>query len=392
MSISSEVLRSEYTGNGVTDTFPITFPFLSSTDIQVIKRDTSEVQTTLTVNVDYTIVAEDVVLTDPLESSYKLVILRDLQFTQETEFRNQGEFYPEVVEDTVDRIVMLTQQLKEKSDRSLALSESTSTSFDPTLPPEIDASANKVFIVNSTGTGFDIGPSADEISGAQASATDAAASAAAALVSETNAAASETAAASSETAAALSETNAAASETAAAASESAASTSATNASTSASNASTSATAAAGSATAASGSASAAAASASAAAASETAAASSASAAAASAAASAASAAQGMWLEDHSYTSASSPVTVSSANSGDVLRFTTASGAITFNLPTPAPGLRFTFKDTGGSLSTYAATIARNASETIEGVASNFTLEGEYGAWTLYCDGTNWHIL
>lgn len=254
MSISSEVSRNEYVGNSATTTFPITFPFFSSSDLKVIKRLTDGTQVVLTGS-DYSVVGTDLILPLALPSGEKIVILRDLEFVQETEFRNQGEFYPEVVEDTVDKTVMMAQQLKEKATRSLVLAESTNA-FDATFPPDLDSSPGASVIVNPTANGFTKGPTANEISNAQSYANAAAASMGAAATSETNAANSAAAAATSETnagnsasAAATSETNASASATAASNSATAASGSATSAAGSASAASTSATNAANSATA-----------------------------------------------------------------------------------------------------------------------------------------------
>lgn len=220
MSISSEVSRNEYLGNGVATSFAITFPFFSSNDLKVIKRLTDGTQSTLDVS-DYTVTGTNLILPTALPSGEKIVILRDISFTQETEFRNQGEFYPEVVEDTVDKITMQTQQLNEKVSRSLVLAESTGT-FDPTFPSDLDQSPGVSVVVNALANGFIKGPTVSEIANAQTYATNAQASADAADISEANAAASALAAGVSETNAAASELAAATSETNAAAHEAAA--------------------------------------------------------------------------------------------------------------------------------------------------------------------------
>lgn len=94
------------------------------------------------------------------------------------------------------------------------------------------------------------------------------------------------------------------------------------------------------------------------------------------------------------TIANSPYAITSANNRATFLVTTAGGAFTFNLPAAAlnAGLRFTVKDISGQASTNNITIARNGSESIEGGASNYLCQSDWGSWTFICDGTNWYIL
>ncbi|XGC82046.1 hypothetical protein ACES2L_06055 [Bdellovibrio bacteriovorus] len=258
MSISSAVFRNSYVGNGSTDTFPITFDFFQDEDILVKTRSALGVETTLGPG-DYEITDENVILPAPLASGVKIIIKRNLSLTQLTEFRNQGEFFPEDIEDVLDRAVMLIQQLQDIADRSLKLTD-TVEGFDPSLPSDIPLKPGATLIVNGTGNGVAAGPTMADVANAQANASAAANSAAAALASqeaaaesEENAADSATAAANSAAAAATSESNAAGSATAAANSATAAATSATNSANSATSSATSATNSGNSATAASAS-------------------------------------------------------------------------------------------------------------------------------------------
>ena len=258
MSLSSTTSRVSYTGNGSVDTYSYTFKVFDEDDLLVTVRDTSDVQTTLVKTTDYTVTGVGataggtIVLVNSaqawldvdgdLKTGYVLVIRRKLQIKQETDIRNADSYYPEVIEDQFDSLVMIDQQQQDEIDRSVKLPESVSSaSFDPTLPSDILDSADRVPIMNPTGDGFAAvadWPTATAIAGANADALAAAASAAAALVSETNAATSETNAATSEANALTAETNAETAETNAAASAAAASASASSASTSASTATT----------------------------------------------------------------------------------------------------------------------------------------------------------
>jgi len=269
MTISSTTNRVEYTGNGSVSTYSYTFRIIDEEHLLVTVADTATtpVETTLALTTDYTVTGVGasgggtIVLVNSaqswltaggkLKSGYALVIRRQVPLTQETDVRNQGPFYPAIHEDALDLLVMTDQQQQDELDRSIKLPESvTSSDFDTTLPTDIET-ANAALVVNSSGDGWDVGPTTSQISSAQTYATNAANSATAAAASETAAAASETAAAASETAAAASASAASTSATNAANSASAASTSATNAANSASAASTSATNAASSASSAS---------------------------------------------------------------------------------------------------------------------------------------------
>jgi hypothetical protein len=69
-----------------------------------------------------------------------------------------------------------------------------------------------------------------------------------------------------------------------------------------------------------------------------------------------------------------------------------SSARTINLPSPTSSARITIKDKVGSANTNNITIARAGSENIEGVASNYALQADWGSITLVSDGTDWFII
>lgn len=76
--------------------------------------------------------------------------------------------------------------------------------------------------------------------------------------------------------------------------------------------------------------------------------------------------------------------------------TTASGAVTLSLPAPAdnPGRRYNVIRVNASGSN-TVTLARNASEQINGTAGNLVLPGsgtgDRGEWVVWCDETNWWV-
>jgi hypothetical protein len=66
-------------------------------------------------------------------------------------------------------------------------------------------------------------------------------------------------------------------------------------------------------------------------------------------------------------------------------------SITITLPTPTSGRELVIKDANGNSSTNNITIAPHASESIEGLASSYILQTNFGAIKFICDGTNWWI-
>ncbi|MCM7404487.1 GDSL-type esterase/lipase family protein [Enterobacter cloacae] len=116
MTVSTVVDHNDYTGNGVTTSFPYTFRIFDKSDLEVSVLDLSENLTVLILDTDYTVTnaggysGGNVVLSSPLANGWKISIARSLEATQETDLRNQGKFFAEVHEDAFDKLTMLIQQ------------------------------------------------------------------------------------------------------------------------------------------------------------------------------------------------------------------------------------------------------------------------------------------
>ena len=116
MTVSTEVDHNDYTGNGVTTSFPYTFRIFNKTDLMVQVVDLNENISVLILDTDYSVTGAgsysggSVVLSSPLANGWQISISRELPATQETDLRNQGKFFAEVHEDAFDKLTMLIQQ------------------------------------------------------------------------------------------------------------------------------------------------------------------------------------------------------------------------------------------------------------------------------------------
>ncbi len=267
-------------GNG----FAFEFKVFDTSDVKVIQIDTTtKVETVLTLTSNYTVALNDDQNANPggtvtlvsggnpqnLGSGLNIVITSKVAAKQQTELTNQGGFFPEVINDALDKAVILLQQQQAVLDKTIKfpLTDSVSglevtsnpttrakkvLSFDSSgnldVQQEIgtfkgnwaastgyvvrdivkDTSTNNIFFCNTAHTSTGAQPLTTNANSAN---WDLIVDAATAATSSTNAASSATAAATSATAAATSATAAATSETNAASSATTATTKATQADT-----------------------------------------------------------------------------------------------------------------------------------------------------------------
>lgn len=255
MTIASSNSRNNYVGNGLLSTYQYTFIIRKAEDLRVTLKDPDLVEYPKTLGVDYSVagVGEadggSITLTaGNLANGWTISIRRVKAVNQETDLRNQGSYFPETVEDSLDDLAMSDQQQQDEIDRSMKLPETIDPdAFDPILPSELIGSPNRAFGTDPTGTKFSLGPSFGDIQGAAASAEAAAVSEANAADSADAAEVARLAAEVARDAAQLAESGAVAAEAVAASSASNAQSYAGQANTSASNALTSENAAAASA-------------------------------------------------------------------------------------------------------------------------------------------------
>ena len=287
MTINSTTRKtSSLVGNGNTHTYPFAFKVFTDADVVVKKLEAAtSIETTLTLGVsnDYIVTLSADQNSNPggnitlksggnnfnLPSGFSLVITSAVEPLQGTDLTNQGGFYPEVINDALDKATILHQQQQDELDRSikfsltntigsLEISENANArknkviSFDNAGELSVlkelgtyrgnwaastayvvrdlvkDTSTNNIFFCNTAHTSSGAQPLTTNTHSAN---WDLIVDAATATTSATNAASSATAAATSATAAATSATAAATSATSAATSASTATTKATAADT-----------------------------------------------------------------------------------------------------------------------------------------------------------------
>lgn len=136
MSLAVNDRRVDFVGNNVTTAFSYDFKIYAQDYLQVIvTNDATEVQTTLVITTDYTVAGVGastggtVTLVDAnqawldagsngLKTGYTLTIVGSTPFTQTTDIRNQGPYYPSLHEDAFDKLTMLIQELNAKIRRA----------------------------------------------------------------------------------------------------------------------------------------------------------------------------------------------------------------------------------------------------------------------------------
>lgn len=167
MSVTSTIYKNRHPLTPTDPQAPYDFTFVigSLSQVKVLHVDDDDVETELTVDVDYTVVMNADQVTSPggtvtypktgtvPAGSASLVIRRNVIASQETRFANQGGWFPEVHEAAFDKLTMQVQDILETLTRVPTLPESTA--LDAVPLQEISAAvANYYLTVNSVGDGL----------------------------------------------------------------------------------------------------------------------------------------------------------------------------------------------------------------------------------------------
>lgn len=161
MTISSTTRTAgPFTGNGTASAFAFAFKVFSAGDLAVYRTATATgVVTTLALTTDYTVTLTDtggtVTLTGGnLATGQQLLIVSAVPQTQSVDLTNQGGFYPEVINDALDRATVQVQQVQVQANRSIRFPP-TETGISAELPKASDR-ANQYLAFGADGS-VDIG-------------------------------------------------------------------------------------------------------------------------------------------------------------------------------------------------------------------------------------------
>jgi hypothetical protein len=194
--LSSTNNREDYDGDASTRDWPITFPVTGIEDDEItvyyVEADGTENLLSANYDVDLTVpqVTYPTVVSGlpVLTTAESIVILRQLDLTQEIDYKNQGTLPAETIETGLDRLTMMIQQLDEEVARCVQVSVSESTTPDELLAmldqAVLDAQAAQT-AAETAEANAEIAETAAELaqSNAEDAETNAAASAAAAAAS-----------------------------------------------------------------------------------------------------------------------------------------------------------------------------------------------------------------
>jgi hypothetical protein len=168
MSVTSEQSKVNYTSTGLAD-YVIPFYFTDSDHIKVYVDDV-EVVSGFTVTGAGDEAGGDLTFNSGIPAAdANVTIIRDIPIKQEGSYNDGGPNAAAAYEAKLDELVMICQQLNEMLSRA-ALLPLTST-MDGSLP--LGLAAGETIVVNDDATGFERGPTATEVSSANARATDA---------------------------------------------------------------------------------------------------------------------------------------------------------------------------------------------------------------------------
>ena len=162
MTVSNIKYRMDYDGNSSTTVFPVDFYFLRDDALLVVLTKSDGTENTLVLNTDYTVqdagvpAGGSVTLSIAPDTGEKLTIIRNVAFTQLTDYIENDNFPAESHETALDKLTMEVQQLQEEVDRASKTSIGVGGPGVGVLP----STSNN--LVNYDGAG-NIGPSGKDL-------------------------------------------------------------------------------------------------------------------------------------------------------------------------------------------------------------------------------------
>jgi uncharacterized protein YggL (DUF469 family) len=158
MTLSTTTVSQSFSGDGSTVAFTFTFPINSTSEITVIERSSTGTETVKsegTGSTNYGIVDNGasggvVTMVTAPASGTTLVILRNTNLTQETDYVANDPFLAESHESALDKLQMQIQEVQEEVDRSIKISR-TNTMTSKEFTENAASRASKVLSFDSSG-------------------------------------------------------------------------------------------------------------------------------------------------------------------------------------------------------------------------------------------------
>lgn len=137
-------LAGPFTGDDLTTVFAFAFKAYAAADLYVVDYDTVLLtESLLVLTTDYSVSLNadqnvnpggSVTLVAALVTDHTMLVTTDLDDLQETDLINQGGFYPETIETSLDKSTIIDQQIQGEVDRCLMLPFSATSGNDLPLP------------------------------------------------------------------------------------------------------------------------------------------------------------------------------------------------------------------------------------------------------------------
>lgn len=113
MSVTTPIASAgPYIADGIVTRFAFEFPIVDTKHVAIYVNGERVVE-------DVTVTDGEVIFAAAPAAGDRIVILRDIPFTQEMDLQNNTAFLPEVLEQAFDKLIMICQQLQESDARSV---------------------------------------------------------------------------------------------------------------------------------------------------------------------------------------------------------------------------------------------------------------------------------
>jgi len=161
MTINSTTRSISYEGNGTVSSFDFAFKVFQSSDLYVVSlNESTGVETTLVLNTNYTVALNAdqnyspggtiTITAGAPASGTRITITSTIANLQPTDLSNQGGFYPDVINNSLDRACIQIQQVNSAISRQLVAPVSDGTTTTLTLPTK-ENRASKYLAFDASG-------------------------------------------------------------------------------------------------------------------------------------------------------------------------------------------------------------------------------------------------